>query len=97
MLLLTVTLLWFLPVVSERRSEKASLGWRRVLIRVTLLLVLCGVNEGHVGLRDPSSPVHGISEEYRRYDHETGRCNSDACASTQPIPANPITETNREI
>lgn len=71
-LLLTVTLLWFLSIVSERRSEEAPLGWRRVLIRVTLLLVLCSVNEGHVGLRDPPSAVHGISEEYRRNDHETG-------------------------
>lgn len=71
-LLLTVTLLWLLSVVSERRSEEAPLSWRRVLIRVTLLLVLCSVNEGHVGPRDPPSPVHGESEEYRGNGQESG-------------------------
>lgn len=85
-LLRGVTLLWFLSIVSERHPGEAPLRWWRVLIRITLLLR--GMDEGHVGPCNPSSPV---SEDYCRYDHETGRRNGNTCANAQPGPANPVT------
>ena len=44
-LLWIVTLLHFLSITSERTPEEAPLRWRGVLVGVTLLLVLWGVDE----------------------------------------------------
>jgi len=87
-LLWTVSLLCFLSVASERNPGKAPGRWRGILVEVTLLLVLRSMDEGHVGPRNPPSPVHGVSEEDRKDDHETDDRDSDTCSSAQSLPAN---------
>lgn len=99
--ILVVVLLWavsrvrFLFVSPEWHPGEVPLGLWGILIMVTLL-VLRGVDEGHVGLGGPPSSVYAISSEKRRYDHETSHRDSDACASAQLVPANPIIETDWE-
>lgn len=72
LLLWVVALLFLLSVASERHPKEAPLGWRGVLVRVNLLLVMWGIDESHVGPSDPPSPVHIKSKEDPEYDHETG-------------------------
>jgi hypothetical protein len=91
-----VTLLHFLSFASKRDPGETPLMWRRVLVRVTLLLVLCGVDEGHVALRHPPPPVDGVSEEDREDDHETGDRDADTRSDAQSFPANDIVEANGE-
>lgn len=86
--LAVVPMLLFLPVA----PKEASLGWRRGLVSVTMLLVIR--DEGHVRPRDLPSPVHAKTNEDREYDRETGDCDGNTCSSAQPFPANDITETN---
>jgi len=63
-LLWIVTLLLFLSVVSAWCPVKAPVRWR-VLVRIALLLVLRGVDEGHVGSSGLPFPVYGESDEDR--------------------------------
>jgi len=89
-LLRIVTRLFFLSVASE--WEEALLRWRGILVGVNLLLVRWGVDESHVGPRDPPSPVHGEGEEDRKHDHEAGDCDGNTCSGAQSVPANDIIE-----
>jgi len=89
LLLWVVALLFLLSVASERRPKEAPLGWRGILVRVNLLLVMWD-NESHVGLSEPPSPVHSVCEEDRKYDDETCSCDRDAYSGAQTIPANII-------
>lgn len=93
-LLWIVTLLHFLSVTSERAPEEAPLGWRGVLVRVTLLLVLCGMDEGYVCPCDPPPSVHGVAKEDRKDDRETGDSDGNTCSGAQSFPANIIVETD---
>jgi len=91
-LLGAVIRLRLLSVPSERHPEEAPLRWWGVLIIVTLLLVLRSTGAGHISLRDPPSPAHGVSKEDTRHDHETDRRDNDACSGAQSVPADPIIE-----
>lgn len=93
-LLLPVSLLLFLSVASEWNAEEALLRWRRVLVGITLLLVMRGVDKGHIGPCDPPSPMHSVSEENHKYDRETSDCDGDACSSAQSFPTDDIIETS---
>jgi hypothetical protein len=92
-LLRIVTMVLFLSVASERGPVAPLRRWG-VLVGITLLLVLRGMDEGHVRLGDLPSPVHGESKEDHEHDHETGDCDGNACSGAQSLPADNITEAN---
>lgn len=90
-LLWVITLLRFL-------SKEALLGRRRgILGYVTLLLVLCGMDKGHVGSCEPPPSVGGVSEEDRKDDHETGDRNADARSGAKLVPADELIESDSQV
>ena len=89
-----VSLLRLLSVASGWGSQEASLGWWRVLVWVTLLLVLWDMNYGNVGPRSPPPAVHAVRQEDGKDDHETGNCDANTSSGAESVPANYPTETN---
>ena len=67
-----------LSIPPEWHSEEAPLRLRGVLVRVTLLLVLCGLCVGQIYLCNPPSPAHGNTNEDEEDDQETNGGDSNA-------------------
>lgn len=83
-----------LTIPFERRSGEALLRWWGILARVTLLLVLWGVDQGYICLLSPPSPHPVDEKEDPSHEKEGGHCDNNARGKAQSVPANEIAEAD---